>query len=784
MVSAVTTTMWRRSVLSERRAEAQKLIALGQVQLEGYPTAALAHAEASLELVDTGEARRLALESLWRGPTAFVVNDRPSIDAAFSADSNWLVQGHEGSSSITVLSREGTQTYLEVAAHSGKTRAWTSFQGDNDLFITFGMANDRGRPSLWSASEERMIVAARPVEQAHVCGPNQSAIVRGDLEARAVVAIGKDDLVVVDALDSDGSRKHLGDVRMTLTVPEGARYCMPQRSGGWLALDESGEISVVEVSEHGLSERRYLGHRNGGRPWRACRFDPDGRFFLTVPASGEIEVWDPTGVKLPRKLVAPPRTAVQFSADGSHLFGTVSPTERGEEGEVLIWRVDGPDFRLLRRIQNVQVRGGSSLDSDGRWFAMRGPLPDNRLWSLEAAAAAEPIAIRRGPAGYVQGVTISPDGRWLATNHTLGLTMWPLVRSQPAVIRVDLVHRVSGLDFDPEGRFLVFSADDTVTVVPLQQPVPPPGGVAFKVGGLSHCLAVSPDGERFAIGGDTGGLWVGANDGRDPVLVGDPSEWRAAYAGTFDPEGHYLAFMTGFYDRSTAVVRVWNLESDTEQATLQLPGAEFRYGVSFSSDGRLLAATTQGVVAWDVESGQLEILVEEGVAAFTANRIGRRLLFIKEPEAGMLQDAVGTPVFVDLDSGLSTPLTTHGSEVWAMALDRDGSIAVTGDRNGIIRVGRVTGEEPHILVGHEGEISHIAIDPLGRWIASAGEDDTVRLWPMPDLSKPPLHTLPRDELIAKLKSLTNLRVVRDEESSTGWKVEVGPFPGWETVPTW
>jgi len=55
---------------------------------------------------------------------------------------------------------------------------------------------------------------------------------------------------------------------------------------------------------------------------------------------------------------------------------------------------------------------------------------------------------------------------------------------------------------------------------------------------------------------------------------------------------------------------------------------------------------------------------------------------------------------------------------------------------------------------------------------------------MPDLTKPPLHTLPREELIAKLKTLTNLRVVRDAESSTGWKVEVGPFPGWETVPTW
>ena len=47
-----------------------------------------------------------------------------------------------------------------------------------------------------------------------------------------------------------------------------------------------------------------------------------------------------------------------------------------------------------------------------------------------------------------------------------------------------------------------------------------------------------------------------------------------------------------------------------------------------------------------------------------------------------------------------------------------------------------------------------------------------------------LDSLSHDELIAKLHSLTNIRVVRDEESATGWKLVVGPFPGWETVPTW
>ena len=42
----------------------------------------------------------------------------------------------------------------------------------------------------------------------------------------------------------------------------------------------------------------------------------------------------------------------------------------------------------------------------------------------------------------------------------------------------------------------------------------------------------------------------------------------------------------------------------------------------------------------------------------------------------------------------------------------------------------------------------------------------------------------REELLATLHSLTNIRVIEDPESSTGWKMELGPFPGWQEVPVW
>ncbi len=74
--------LWQRSEVAREeavnetlRAEASKLLALGQLELEHYPTASVAYALKSLELADTPEARLFALEALHKGPTALIMND-------------------------------------------------------------------------------------------------------------------------------------------------------------------------------------------------------------------------------------------------------------------------------------------------------------------------------------------------------------------------------------------------------------------------------------------------------------------------------------------------------------------------------------------------------------------------------------------------------------------------------------------------------------------------------------------------------------------------------------
>jgi len=38
--------------------------------------------------------------------------------------------------------------------------------------------------------------------------------------------------------------------------------------------------------------------------------------------------------------------------------------------------------------------------------------------------------------------------------------------------------------------------------------------------------------------------------------------------------------------------------------------------------------------------------------------------------------------------------------------------------------------------------------------------------------------------MAKLRTLTNLRIIKDLESPSGWRIDHDPFPGWEEVPEW
>jgi WD40 repeat protein len=200
--------------------------------------------------------------------------------------------------------------------------------------------------------------------------------------------------------------------------------------------------------------------------------------------------------------------------------------------------------------------------------------------------------------------------------------------------------------------------------------------------------------------------------------------------------------------------------------------------LAFTASGNLLSNDKEGLWQWDTSSWQPTLLYAgEGLIHFAISGDLGSVVLTEKIGISARQATV-----LRLESGESWPLPSHGNRVMNGALDHDGTIVVTTDSDGLVRVGPVTGEEPHLLPGHEGGV-WAAVHPSGTLIATGGADTTIRFWPMPDLSRPPLHTLPRAELIAKLGTLTNLRVKRDREADE-WQLVYAPFQGWKEAPSW
>jgi Novel STAND NTPase 1 len=120
-LSAVLTFVWRQARAEALRAEASKLLALGEARLADDPTEALAFASASLELSDTEEARAFVMKALWEAPPAFeLVGDSQAVRApAFSPNGKWLAAaGH-----TTGRSSSGPRTGGALSCFRGTTRA-------------------------------------------------------------------------------------------------------------------------------------------------------------------------------------------------------------------------------------------------------------------------------------------------------------------------------------------------------------------------------------------------------------------------------------------------------------------------------------------------------------------------------------------------------------------------------------------------------------------------------------------------------------------------------------
>jgi eukaryotic-like serine/threonine-protein kinase len=331
--------------------------------------------------------------------------------------------------------------------------------------------------------------------------------------------------------------------------------------------------------------------------WRLA-WHPGGQFLAVWDRAEGVWLWD---IRTQTRRVLFPHRGVPaqlcFSNDGSLLVSYDLWNER-----LLIWDV-GSGQRLLE-VPGF-ASGACDVSSEGQILFLRA-LGDNWALTELAGGACRSLAIAmQTPLGSWFNASVSPEGRVLALSSEHGLELWDLTTAQR------LVASTLGLcmaEFDGDGRLIVgcqrgiyrwprqVEVSATSPDEPEGTPKPsarttivqfgPPEQLTGPIEPTS--LSTNAQGESLVFRGSDG--WAVARlDGRfEKVRLQTKHDPRRSAVSN---DNRYAAIAN--WER--AGVAIWDVTSGAHLADL----AVGQHGVvRFSPDGRLLAATPDGVTLW------------------------------------------------------------------------------------------------------------------------------------------------------------------------------------------
>ncbi len=502
-------------------------------------------------------------------------------------------------------------------------------------------------------------------------------------DSRLIASASADQTLIL--WNRDGERLHrlIGHRGAVLSVafsPDGQTLASASRDGTVRIWRSTGELAST-----------LSGHSDGVR---SVAFSPDGALIATASDDQTVRLWDSSGQL---------RQILRGHSDG---VATVvfNPTDRtlvsgSDDGRLKIWNLTGALLQTLEGHQSgVQALSFSPF---GETIASASLDRTIKLWNRQGVL----LATLRGHSKPVHGLSFSQNGRTLiSASADETVRIWT-VKNPFLTALVGHNAGVTSVAFNPTDQTVVTGGDDRSLRVWNRRGTLLQTWTQHRAGVTD--LAMHPSGDRIASASRDRTVKLWSRQGK--LLQTFSAHQAAVRALQFSPNGQVIA--SGGEDRA---IWLWRKDQTTSQVLLG-HGATVA-GLAFNSQRPLLASVSL--------DGAIRLWRSNNVNSAQSNlETGSDISPDISPETG--PDI--SPEIWRTEGDLITSFGDYEAVIEAVAFDPEQPQLATAWGKAI-KVWGFDGTLLQTFWGHEGRVRDLAYSPNGQFLASASDDNTVRLW--------------------------------------------------------